>query len=569
MFSNLRIGSWKSLLPYFIIAFTIFVFNILAIWDVDGLFQDDQEYFYRLFGKHIGDLKFSRNIIHAIYILDIIKIATTTSIYTARLFIILFLSLPTSFLLYYLVNNRYRLEKPTAAAVAILPFILPNELLIPTYIVGSYMLLAILFSFLAVFFILRFSEKDAFSRTDFFLASLFYFMATESSEIVATMLPVFLFPIFFYKKFWSKQFRLGIMLTLIAVVKTILVIKKPYGPVNSVKNDLPFSEIKYRILHFLDYINPFNGLYDIGILNIIIIGIILAGAVIALSDHTRLKRILSPGNPEDQPKSKYSYFAFYYLLPLGWLAFSLFPFLFFAQYMVSRNLVIPAVALIFLLVISMRVIHGLFTERKWPFAVILVLVIAAAGYNRQVNFSRYFEELKDQYGELGQTLMKYEFPENSQVVVATSNGNLTMGHGVTRRAVGVYQYILGRRDLSGQIMLEKSYYDSFQMFNNPWGKRNADIDTTKITYLFRCFNTDTAMNMRMHYALRWEDSESKESPWTIFHFDEQGKAAKFMSGIGYSAYDSAIDSLSAIGISREKILFGDIPGREDSLRLGL
>jgi hypothetical protein len=560
---------WKTILPFFILAFIIFVLNIIPIWGFDGLIQDDQEYYYRLYNKGIFDLTFSRNIIQAIYILEIIKIASFTSIFTARLLIILLLSIPSASLIYYFSHYEFNLRKSTSVAIAAIPFILPNEVFIPTYIVGSYMLLAILFALITIYFILKYSRESEFSTTYFVLAAASFGIAFESSELIASMLPVFLFLIFIFRKFSRKQLLLGAVFSLMAVLKSILVIIRPHGPVNNVRNEIPVPEIKDRIVNFLDFMNPFHTEAYSGILNIIVVGIIILGAVIVLMNPARLKNILDPTGSKDEPVNKHFYFVYYYLFPLVWLVFSSLPFLVFAQYMTSRYFTTAAIALNFMFIISLGVIFGLFTWRRLPLVITLILITGVSGYNRQQNFRKYYLDLNNQYSELKQTLSNYDLPRDAQIIVTSYNRRLALGYGITRRSIGVYQYVLKNRDVGGQIMIEKHFYDPFLLINKAWLYRYVDIDTTKSTFLFRCFNAHTGQNRRLHYALRWEDEISKESNWSIFHFDEHGHASNLVSGNGYESYKSTLDSLSTLGIRREDIMFGGIPTRADSARLGL
>ena len=99
----------KIIAPYLIIALVIFGFNIRSIFGLDGLIQDDQEYYFRLYDKSVSDLHFSRNLIHPLYILWIIKLASATSIYFARMCIVLLLFIPSAGLLYHLISSRMKL----------------------------------------------------------------------------------------------------------------------------------------------------------------------------------------------------------------------------------------------------------------------------------------------------------------------------------------------------------------------------------------------------------------------------------------------------------------------------
>jgi hypothetical protein len=562
--------SLKTIIPFVIISAIIFIFNIIYIWGFDGLIQDDQEYYSRLFNKSIGDLRFGRNIFHAIFTLEIIKIASLTSVFFARFLIILLLSIPSAFLIYHFSHGHYKLERYTSVAISVLPFILPNEALVPTYMVGSYMLLALLFALISIHFILRFTKRSDFSTPDFILAAATFYIATESSELIATMLPVFLFLIFIFRKLKAKQFILGSTLTFIAVRKAILIINKPHGHVNSINNDLSYSEIKHRIVHFLDYINPLHGLTNIGLLNIILISIILLGAIMVIMNHKRLRDILLPNHTIDNQKNKYFYIVYYYLFPLFWLVVSAVMFLFYTQYLTSRYFLMASVGLSFLFFTSINVIYSALSNRKVPLIIILFLIISFSGYNRQMNFKKSYQAIQDQFKSLEQTLERYDLPPDVQVIVTTSDKNgLNLGYGIFRRSNGVLQYILNRRDVKGQIMTEKCFYDPFLIYNKPWQYRYMDIDTTVNTYLFRCFDADSTQNRRLHYALRWVDDKDISSPWTIFYIGDDLRFNNFLSGKGYADYNAAMDSLSREGIHREDIMFGGIPAKSDSLRLGL
>ncbi len=561
--------SWKTILPYLIIISIIFIFNIISIWGFNGILTDDQGYYFNLFNKTINDLHFKRNILHAIFTLEIIKIATSTSVFFARFLILFLFSIPSALLLFYISHNHFQLNKFASTAIAVFPFILPNEVRVPTYLVGSYMLPAILFALTSVHFILKFSKRTGFPITDFILAATFYYLATESTELIASMLPAFLFLIFIFRKLSYKQFLLGSLISFIAIRKAILIISKPSGAINSVHNNLTASEIKFRTIHFLDFINPFHGLFNAGILNIILIIIILSGMLIVILKPERLKYILDPNQLSDKPPDVH-FLICYFLFPLTWLAFSTIPFLFYSHDFTSRYFTIASIAFGFMLVISTGILTGSITNRKNPFIYILILGIIFMGFNRQIHFNSLYRIPRDQFISLEQTLETCNLPGDAQIVVA-SPGNtwLSMGNGVTDKSNGTLQYILKRRDVRGQIMEEKCFYDPFHLYNNPWNYRSMDIDTTKKTCLFRCFYADSSRNKRMHYALRWTDDKSKDSPWTIFHFNEQGMAANLISGKGYKGYESAVDSLFSTGINREDILFGGIPERNDSLRLGL
>ena len=112
-----------------------------------------------------------------------------------------------------------------------------------------------------------------------------------------------------------------------------------------------------------------------------------------------------------------------------------------------------------------------------------------------------------------------------------------------------------------------NYYDPF---NGEKGRQYM----TKMTglnldgpiYIFKNYDKF----YQIEYALQWKNSQSINSEWTIYKFDLlSGNASNFIKGIGWVEYIHAIDSLNNIGISQNMIIFGDIPSKTDSIRLGL
>jgi|GEM_PF-4180515 len=563
------ISSYYNFLPYLIILCIILIFNIISIWGIDGLYQDDQEYYYRTYDKDLSDLRFSRNILHAIYTLEINKIASHISIYTARLIVLVFLLIPCSFLIYYLIKKHFKLISAVAIPIAILPFILPNETTIPAYISGSYTLMGIMFALLSINFILNKSESNRIWEPNFILAIVFYFLAFESTELFAFMLPVFLFLIFIFRKVTLKRVYLALFFSSLAILKSYMIMRRPHGTVNNVRHQVSLDEINHRIIHFMDFINPFHGLADPGFLNLLVIVIILTAIVILLYKHQKLARLLQPLTQITVSNQKLMFLTYSFIFPVIWLIFSSLPFIIFTIYFPSRYYLVAGIALNFMLIVSLGIIFATLTYRKIPLFILLCLLIISAGYNRQQNFKKNHRKLNEQFSELSSILQNNRLPEGSQIVVTTFFRNLTLGNGVTRRGKGVFQYIMKKRGFAGQIMLEKSYYDPFKIYNNPWGFKNADIDTTRKTILLRCFHPNKNKNKRMHYALRWVDENEVSSPWTLYYIDDELKFNHFLDGQGYAAYNAAADSLYLVGITRDDIMFGGIPDRKDSLRLGL
>jgi hypothetical protein len=261
---------------------------------------------------------------------------------------------------------------------------------------------------------------------------------------------------------------------------------------------------------------------------------------------------------------------YYFGLPLVWIAFSSLPFLFFSESFTSRYFALASVGSAFLLVISLSILTGLFASRKIAFILVSVFLVSIAGISRQANFNTFIKPHRDQFRELGSTLGPSNMPGKSQIIVTTSSAKmLKLGNGVTNNSNGVFQYILDRRDVKGQIMKENNFYDPFHIYNAPYVHRNVDIDTTTSTYLYRCFNQDPRSNHRLYFALRWVDENSRGSQWYIYQYDEEGARKNLVSGNGYGNYLSVVDSLSSTGIARNEIMFGGIPNHSDSLRLGL
>ena len=87
--------------------------------------------------------------------------------------------------------------------------------------------------------------------------------------------------------------------------------------------------------------------------------------------------------------------------------------------------------------------------------------------------------------------------------------------------------------------------------------------------MFRAISFEKNDFDRLYYALQWMDNSSKNSKWTIHHFQKDGHSIPIISGFGYQAYKNTADSLENVGVNRNQIMFGGKPMQSDSTRLGL
>jgi hypothetical protein len=553
-FKKISIRKEKSMdiLIYPVIAFTIIIFNLIAIFGVDILLHDDPAHYFRvLHGKFPW------------YMLKHHLISPFTEFFgwnimayspnLARGLYVLFLMVPLSFCIYYLLRHRLGFSKMTAYTSGVLPFILPSLWEIPAGINMSYVLWGLLASILSLILGVNYLEKDT-PKNGIRLAFtiLFYLIATQITEQALFLFPPFVFAFFGYKKFDKKNIILISGLTIIAVIRFVQTIAIPRNP--SIPHALSFGEIIKRISLYFQWSLPSPG-GDPVIIIIIFIGIILAGFVLYIKQ------------PGVEPKNNR---IFLYILLICWAISTIFVFIFISRDYSPRYVFISSFGLNSIFAFSIYVIlKNLFPGKfKWYIPVFAAIIIFS-GVSRYFTLKEMYTPWNNSFSIVQRDLNKMPLPLNSQIVVVGVSGI----SGCWEKSRGYLCFALKRKDISGLVGAVKNggYYNFDNHFDHTkrgWGGRYrmTGLSMDKPVFLFRVAKKKGQLN-QLEFALQWK-GEKKDASWTILQVDKNtGQIFPFVSGVGMDEYESAILELQKKGIRQSDILWGGAPTKEEQDRL--
>ncbi len=223
-----------------------------------------------------------------------------------------------------------------------------------------------------------------------------------------------------------------------------------------------------------------------------------------------------------------------------------------------RYTYIAAYGLIALLVISLyQIVKIVFRQKEKLICTFFLIIILISGFSRFIELKSYFKSLNRNQAMIIKNLNRFQFPENSQIVIYLESGRNFWSDWF--QSSGHLKYMLKRDDIDGLIGSKNGRYFNFY---NPFDKETRGfgpnhwmkgINIQRPLFLFVEKNKKFK---QYHYALQWKNNTS-ESQWTIFHFDKKtGKASSVLSGTGREDYDSALGRLKRTGITPKDILWG-------------
>ena len=169
--------NFNKILPYILMLLILAIFNWEAIFGVDWMIQDDMHYYYLLnLKKRFWDWVVRRTIFNALFVHGIINVAYY-SLNLARILCFLFLVFPSSAILFYIYRKKVGLPLIVSISAAIFPFIIPTQLLIPTYLAGNYFFIGLIFGLLALIFGFKYLNAQRSKIFFLIISMLFYFIA--------------------------------------------------------------------------------------------------------------------------------------------------------------------------------------------------------------------------------------------------------------------------------------------------------------------------------------------------------------------------------------------------------
>ena len=550
------VDGFRDILIYTGTAFTVILFNLIAIFGLDILLHDDPaNYMSVLTGQ------FPRYMLKYNLILPFTEwIGWNIMAYSpnlARGLYTVLLMVPLSFCFYYLCRHRLGFSRMTAYTAAVLPLILPGQWQIPAGINMSYVLWGLLVSLVALIIGFQYLEKnDQKNWIRLMGAILCYLAATQIMEQALFLFPPFVLAFWGYKKFVKKNVFLLTGFTIIAVIRLIQTIVLPRDA--AMPQALPFDEIVKRVSLYFQWSLPFPNINAVCLV-IIFMGIISAGFILYLK------------RPGAEPKTNRIFLYFFLIV---WAISTIFVFIFMSRDYSPRYTFISSFGLNALFVFSLYVIlrdlsRGKF---KWYLPVFAALIVFSGGL-RYFTLKENYTRLNKPFSIVQRDLNKMRLPLNSQIVIIGIKGI----SGCWQKSSGYLQFALKREDVTGLVISSgKSTGGGYYNFDNHfdpqqrgWGPRYrmTGLSTDQPVFLFRMDKKNAELK-QLEYALQWK-GEKKDAPWTILRVDKVfGQISSFFSGVGMDEYESAILELRKRGIAQTDILWGGPPTNEEQKRLG-
>jgi hypothetical protein len=554
-----------ELAPFLIIAFLIFIFNIIAVFGLDSILSDDQARYTPMIHHDYGNLNLKRLLINT-YLMFPFQYLLTVSPVLARLSLVIIWLIPTSLLSYYLYSKIFKINVPAAIAASVLPAILPAQTLLPSYIDGSYMFPGLFFVFTSLIFGFKYLYSDKKPMLYLSVSMLSFIISLLVTELTVFILPPVLFLVYWKFGKSRKVLFYSILLIIVTAIKTLLIILFPYG--NSEPNIQGIQSIGVRLVLFLSYMDP----YIIRLRSKEFIELnSMIGLIIVLSFQILCSQKRMHPDTRGTAFNKPGSYLLIYWFSLLWILFSILPFVLFSKYYSARYFYYAGFGFYLLLIISsetviLRIFKFIGTSGKLPLTIFIISLIMLAGFNRQSIQSKFFRQINEASSVFRNELTKRHLPVNSQVAII-GNVNVT-SWGYYNFSSGYLQQLLNRKDISGVLPCDQNYFNPFDTIKG----RNYSIQMSGLSlklplFLFRMENKKLE---KLEYALQWQNQEDTGSSWIIYKFNvSNGHPEFFWDGTGWSNYHQVVDSLKRNGIPQKMIMFGNIPLKSDSVRLRL
>jgi hypothetical protein len=546
---------------YILIAVPVILFNLVVVFGLNVLLQDDAGRYYRIVNG-LFPFKFWKE---GLFLCSLTEWISWTLMVISpqliRVIYVVFLMVPLSCVIYNLFR-KLGFPTETAYVAAILPNILPAQNLVPAFINGSYILLGLLVIMGCFFKSFAYLEiEDRKNRRMLFYAVLCFLISTQLMDQAVFLFPVLLLAVLGYRKLTRKHFSLALSLTLAVSYKLIWVLLAPRGTakITPLQGSIMLSRLKnyfFAMLPFPDLLEPYRD-----IVLIIIIVVMITGLILSLRD---------PDNTFIRPLSfshlTYRQFVFYiYGFLLVWTIGNIFAFITMSRFETVRYGYIAAYGLNALLLVSLySILKRIFKAKSLLINTTFIIIIFISGLSRTIELKSYYDRLNKNQFQIQKKLSSLNLPMNSQIVIYLKNGENYWGFWNT--SSGHLKYILKRKDIDGLIgsKTKVPYFDFHDPFNpNCRGFGTDDLmnglSLNRPLFLF----VENKSGFRQYgYALQWQ-GKTPEAPWTIHKVSQfTGTILPFASGIGLEDYVLKIKELGRSGIRQSDILWGG-PTKED------
>lgn len=531
----------KYLPPLFIFIF-IFIFNFPSL-GIKLLILDDlanySEAVHDIFEASRMHRSFTNTLINHFFV-NLMAIDP----FLSRLLILVGVMIPFSIILYHILFKYYNLPQSVAFFAVIFPQILPGQVFIPFFVVGSYNTWGLFFYFVSLLTAIFFIKKQNISFLLFF--TLFYFFSIDVTINIFLAIPFALFLLYF-KKINFKTFVIFAIIFIISLIKVFLIFWKPWATttVNKMSPEIYID----RLINLFKWTVPFFNNYNSDIIIFFYLFVIFCALLYSIffSDKEFFPIIESP----NYITQKYRPFFWLFLGAIWFLSASL---LFaFSKYYSSRYVYPAGFAFNFLLIFSIYLIisNGFLAKYK-IFIVLMLILTVSVGIQRVREIRRILLPAESVSIFIQKSLSRYDFPRDSQIViVGSSTGKLLTGEYWVWSS-GFLQFVTGRPDISGIVGKEAYLYDPFDIKKRGYDYKMNGLDISQPIFLFRLTNNDF---IQLEYFLRFSVDDDKLI-WMIYHLDQNsGDVDLLNEGYSLDDYNLYLDNLKDENISIADILW--------------
>lgn len=538
---------------YVFLGLAIVVFSAPSL-SVPVLIRDDLGFYSAALDGGFQWAFLKRSLLAPIYNFVLAK-TMVLSVCAARTAILIVFIVPLSFAMYYTWRVFLGLPRMVSFFAVLLPQILPGQLDIPTFIVGSYVTLGLLLYFAAVIFSLKYLRDHG--RGNLAAAAVSYLACVETTEVgVPLLVPIF--ALLICLKMTSKTAHKGNLhlllgtLGAVALYKGLYVLLFPYSVVTT-PQPLEAVDLFDRVGKALQWSFPNPGIGHASVVYGVVAFILAMGVVLAIFRPVRIPNgPATDGMPRFSLLSDRAKWLVWYCFGAGWFVFALIPFMF-SFFFLSRYVYAAAFGLNLLLVLGAFSIFY-----RGPFAARMVFLLALSAITLFVGLERYkalgsaFDRKEEAHAAIQSALSKIDLPPRSQVCILGRRHNYVFTGSRWDWSTGYLQYVTGRSDIRGLVGREQSFFDPFKKGKEPPDLGEQGIDPESPLFIFRMEKNDRLNQLR--YFLQWQVYENGTVQWAVYQLNPiTGQTERFRSGNSRESYFETLTELAGTGITRSDI----------------
>jgi hypothetical protein len=536
----------SKIISYVIIGLVVVLFNLKSL-GVHVIILDDFAHYAEIVEGKFGYARFHRSLIDPFFFYFFAKIMSYSAP-MARVAILSLVMVPLSFIVYHICARYLSLPKTLSIFCAVIPQILPGQAYVPTFVIGSYNTWSLLIFFVALLSFFKYLEQEKIAF--WLMGTLFYFGAVDSTETSIFLAAPLVVALLWFRKFNKRHVTVILTILGVAACKVAFVLLAPYSNVNTPRF-LGVREVVRRFKQMLTWDLPNPGINE-PVALFIFAAIVALGLIVLVAKPIDLQILRQPTKKSNIRSSDRRRMAGLCLFGIAWVCASILPFLA-STYFSSRYAYILGFGLNFLFILSVYSIFERGKLKKYHLSLILLAILTVfVGIERGKRVEATFKWPDWVHTSIQRSLIKYDFPKESQIVIVGEATGYLMTGGYWNWSSGYLKYATGRADVSGLVGKEEKRYDPFVTSERSYDFQMHGLDMNKPLFLFR-FEKGALKQVR--YCLQWREAKGQVE-WSIYHINlSNGRASNYATGNSKSDYEKAIERLARNGVTRREVLW--------------